>query len=207
MTGFADAMALVESMSAVGSSTTWLLRFSPLQRVGSRPSTCNRRPWDHLKPGARAQLRQALGRVLAQRVARRQPPVPVMPPRGHSGCGMCGVSAQPISAAEVAQLDGQAAASARVWSPVRVDGRDGVLCRPCRTAVERTGSGIGASANEAAVSTYLKRTNNVEGQRRFRHALLGIAAPDLQPWIATGAAQPNDRPWQHAGWVRANLDG
>ncbi|KRC89493.1 hypothetical protein ASE25_07810 [Terrabacter sp. Root85] len=216
---------MLRHLSVPGAQVRWVARFVPLIEAGASPATCSPYRWAHVRLGARAQLRQAYGAMLAEMVAatapdvRLAPPFPPFPQRAGEvfaihGCLMCGVEAQTLPAQEVSRLGGHKAAASRVWEPKRASvgslgGRAspdylvGHLCAPCAAAVEHVGA-MGPSAMERALTEHLRATGRGEEADR-------LSLGDVQGLIGWGALSHRAHrrgekplagsrtPWEHVG--------
>lgn len=169
-------------------------------------------------------LRQAGAKVLAERLALQEPPVPLppppLPPSNSSGgqgsidvpdaclyCGIGTVTMSPLAVSRAGRADAAARAS---WRARQVASSSvgatrggptlrGWLCPPCETAASEMGSASTAKAVELALSTYLGA-----GRRTLAGDELWVRG--LQTWGALvadaqrrGRFSPaaNQSPWGH----------
>jgi hypothetical protein len=166
---------------------------------------CNRSAWAHLSMSQRANLRAAYAQVLADSVAIRKPPVPIVCPT--VACLFCGIPSVTVAAVLVDQK-GMDGAEATVWrsidapeealgGPIRPHPVRGHLCPACAEAVEVTGS-VGFSSRVRAVAAWVDRTSH---QRAVKLRGLATSQPPqvvLPAWrVMPTPRVPNAEPWGH----------
>lgn len=202
--------AILRHMTPPGANTRWAARYAPLWTKGAKSDQTNTEAWGHLSEEQMQVLRDAYGKVLAERVAKNAPPVEIAPPQPSQGAGeavrggclFCGVSAVTASAQRVVIQGGIEAVRAAVWTeksvsmgalgsktshPVR-----GHLCPACMESVSEVGS-VGMSSIERAF------TRHMRGSGRGNE--LPHLGPDdyldgLNAWCTTGQPATRD-PWSH----------
>lgn len=206
-----EVLALIHHLAVDGALARFCARFAPV--MTAKPGSANETPWGHLDDEDRAAMRAAYGAVLAERMARSQPPVALPPPRpGPRACLMCGVGSVTVPADVVVRLGGAREAANALWSPVEtartsLGGRGGLervsgnLCRPCFSAAESEGA-IGISALERALISHLRAT----GREREASMLRQGTILGLKGWAIIGSP-PNLVPWEHVGLSSVSAAG
>lgn len=144
---------------------------------------CNARPWDHITPAQRTDVRDALARWFKAKI---EEPRAYAPPADadRPGCLFCGrasVMAMPSRQHEA-------------WVPIDVDSRAlggqpgtrvwGYVCAPCRDAIDTANAGIGQSALAAAVLAHIDA-----------RVAPGQVSMTIPAWAVTGRGP--QKPWAH----------
>lgn len=179
------------------------------------PGSANPHPWAHLGDADLARLRTAIGKVVAERVARSAPPVALAPPHSTDalcgGCLFCGVGTVTVSAVAVVRLGGADAAARSVWtqrqvSPMSLGARSGGstrlrgwLCPACEHSAAETGSANSPAAMEHALSTHLGvSTRTLAGDQLQVSGLQGWGALVADAiHCSRPAPSANVDPWSH----------
>jgi hypothetical protein len=138
-------------------------------------------------------------------LARREPDVSVRPPDG-SGCLLCGLGVQSVSAlamrmaapAQPLGLCTPATAVRTSLGGMRTDRErvEGHLCRACARAVDDSGGAVGQQAIARALLAHVEARWSVRAQR-LRMMLPEDQPPTLPGWAADTSRLPSTEPWGH----------
>lgn len=178
---------------------------------GITQTACTAR-WGFITDEDRVRYRAVLADVLAERIARSAPPVPLEPPEirvsGHEvakpgGCLICGVDTVAVPASEVRRAGGRLPAARQVWARLAVDGPHGQrlaghVCPACEAAIAANNHAVGATAVDASLAAHLGLNPDpvIAGDIRLR----------AMPWWATHGEPASTTRWAHIGDA-GQLDG
>lgn len=176
------AMDLITERRGFGAGVPW----------GTRsPGQCNPRPFDHLAPSVRRDLRAAYADHLRGRVQQGNPPVRVLHPDG-TGCAWCGISALRVEAARVHRLGGIKQATLALWHPLT--NTNEWVCAACHEAL----TDVGATGPTAIERAYLNSVSEPDERSRIRIMLADhpTGPSPITPWSRSGA-EPSSVAWAH----------
>lgn len=184
------------------------IRFKQPAHLGDRKGM-NSRPWGHVTPEKRLDLKRAQAGVMRDRLALGSPPVQVRCPSG--GCVLCGVSTVSRSAVELARRGGDIDSLVPVvWREVTTHSFSGHACPTCAVAADSAGS-YGASAATNAALTYLNTLGRRQEVARYKRAIEDEVIPPVQPWAMKRGAKSRSEPWLDAlqaldrAWTEATM--
>lgn len=206
-----EVRALLRHLAAPGVAARWSRRFAPVLALDARPGTAMTEPWAHLTREQHAAIRDGHARLLAARVARSRPDVPIAPPQGRA-CAFCGLGAMLLPAEQVAEKGGPEWAARDVWEAVTVNPRTlggrhqpsrepAALCLDCSVSFAEVGR-IGQDAMLHAYGEHLLRLGLIDEEQAIKTGrvvgLLGWLAIEQMDRLDGQPPTPtNAQPWAH----------